>query len=86
MDKLRIFIDYPVSETGQFLGLAVQQLLHDHLKTRSDVEVVRDDQDFDIILVANGDSHYVGRNPPGSWGSAALTRSSRWSERAGGWL
>lgn len=64
MDKPRILIDYPISETGEFVGLSVPQLLHDHFAASDQVEAVRPGQAFDAIIVTNGASQYASRNPP----------------------
>ncbi len=62
MKKIKIFIDYPVSADKKFKGLSFPQVLHDYLITRDDVEVVGENDKFDILLVINGGSHYAHKN------------------------
>jgi len=51
MSKIKIFIDYPVSDNKEFKGLSFPQVLFDFLKNQDDVEMVKEKDYFDILLV-----------------------------------
>lgn len=60
-NKIKIFIDYPVSDTKEFKGLSFPQVLFDFLKTQGDVELVGEKDYFDILFVNSGGSHYKNK-------------------------
>lgn len=62
MKKIRIFIDYPVSDDHKFKGLSFPQVLNDYLKVQDEVELVGEADPFDILLVISGGSHYTHLN------------------------
>lgn len=66
MKKIRIFIDYPVSETKVFQGLSFPQVLYDFLKDQDDIQLVGENDVFDILLVTNGGSQYTHFNTAAS--------------------
>jgi glycosyltransferase involved in cell wall biosynthesis len=55
---MKVFIDYPVSDTKEFRGLSFPQVLHDYLKTQDCVEIVGADENYDILFVICGGSHF----------------------------
>ncbi|MFZ5365198.1 MAG: glycosyltransferase family 4 protein [Patescibacteria group bacterium] len=61
MHKTRIFIDFPISDSKEFQGLSFPQVLHDYLVTRDDVELVGEHDQFDVILILNGGSHFISK-------------------------
>ena len=40
MNKIKVFIDYPVSDNKEFKGLSFPQYLFDFLKNQKDIELV----------------------------------------------
>lgn len=63
MRKIKILVDYPVSDDKKFKGLSFPQVLYDYLKEQDDV-VVGENDNFDILLVISGGSHYAHLNKP----------------------
>lgn len=62
MNKIKIFIDYPVSGSKEFRGLSFPQVLFDYLKNQNDIKLVGEKDYFDILFVINGGSHYVDKS------------------------
>lgn len=62
MNKIKVFIDYPVSDSKEFKGLSFPQILFDFLKNQKDIELAGEKDYFDILFVISGGSHYANRS------------------------
>lgn len=62
MQKIKVFIDYPTSETKEFKGLSFPQVLYDFLKTQDNIQLVKSSDKFDVLFIISGGSHYASRN------------------------
>ena len=67
-NKIRVFLDYPVSSSKEFQGLSFPQVLYDFLKEENDVEMVEEGDKFDILFIISGGSHYAHLNTKRSLG------------------
>jgi len=62
MNKIKVFIDYPISDSKEFRGLSFPQVLFDFLKSQNNIELVGEKDYFDILFVISGGSHYTNRS------------------------
>lgn len=62
MQKIKVFIDYPISKNKEFMGLSFPQVLYDNLKTQEQIKLVKSFEKFDVIIIISGGSHYAARN------------------------
>jgi glycosyltransferase involved in cell wall biosynthesis len=63
-NKTKVFLDYPVSETKEFQGLTFPQVLYDFLRLQDDIEMVSESDQFDVLFIISGGSHYSHLNTP----------------------
>lgn len=54
---MKIFIDYPVSDSAEFKGLSFPQVLFNYIKKTNDHSIVVSPSEADIALIINGGSH-----------------------------
>lgn len=59
MKKIKIFIDYPVSETKEYRGLSFPQVLYDYLKMRPEFEIVTENDSIDLMFIFSAGSQYA---------------------------
>lgn len=80
MSKIKIFIDYPVSDNKEFKGLSFPQVLFDFLKNQDDVEMVEEKDSFDILFVISGGSHYPSNSFIGRIKKKFINKFMSWDE------
>lgn len=80
MNKIKVFIDYPVSVSKEFRGLSFPQVLFDFLKNQKDIELVGEKDYFDILFIISGGSHYIEKSLIGMFKKKFLKKSLFYSD------
>lgn len=63
MEKINVFIDYPLLGDGSYFGLSMPQLIYNSLSHHDGIRVVDERCDrIDVMLVFSGGSQYTGKN------------------------